>query len=100
MIIRDLSLKADFTLYYIGYSNCAINNMVRKMRKLIVFQLILLLSLPALADRPLTLDSRQVPVNRGGVDDGTICLYFFEDMPSVPYISEGVYIVNGKKVVK
>ena len=57
------------------------------MKKFIVFQLVLLLSLPALAENPLSLEKRQVPVNRGGEDDGTVCLYFFEDMPSVPYIS-------------
>ena len=85
--MRDLSLTADFILYYSGYSNCAINNIVTKMNKLIVFLWVLLLSLTALAEQPLTLDSRRVPVNRGGVDDGTVCLYFFEDMPSVPYIS-------------
>ena len=46
-----------------------------------------MLTLPALAEGPLKNEKRQVPVNRGGEDAGTVCLYFFLDMPSVPYIS-------------
>ena len=57
------------------------------MKKLILFQLVLLLSFPALAEEPISHVTQQVPVNRGGEEDGTVCLLFFEDMPSVPYIS-------------
>ena len=57
------------------------------MKKLILFQLVLLLSFPALAEEPITYETRQVPVNRGGEEDGTVCLRFFASMPSVPYIS-------------
>ena len=34
-----------------------------------------------------TFSTRQVPVNRGGQDDGTVSLRFYSDMPEVPYIS-------------
>lgn len=34
-----------------------------------------------------TFATQQVPVNRGGMDDGTVTLRFYDDMPSVPYIS-------------
>ena len=57
------------------------------MKKIILFQLILLLSLRALAEGAISFETRQVPVNRGGEDDGTVCLRFYSDMPSVPYIS-------------
>ena len=57
------------------------------MKKFLLFQLVLLLTFPALAEESLSLETRQVPVNRGGEDDGTISLRFYEDMPSVPYIS-------------
>lgn len=32
-------------------------------------------------------EERAVGVNRGGTDDGTVVLRFYEDMPNVPYIS-------------
>lgn len=57
------------------------------MKKIYLFLLILLLSLRAMADGTISFETRQVPVNRGGEDDGTISLRFYEDMPSVPYIS-------------
>lgn len=57
------------------------------MKKFILFQLVLLLSLRALADGTISFETRQVPVNRGGEDGGTVTLRFYEDMPSVPYIS-------------
>ena len=61
------------------------------MKKIFLFQLVLLLSLGAFAEKPIegdtSFDTRNVPVNRGGVDDGTVCLRFYHDMPSVPYIS-------------
>ena len=60
---------------------------MKKMKKILLFLLILLPTLPALAEEPFTTETRQVPVNRGGEDDGTVCLHFFPDMPSVPYIS-------------
>ena len=60
---------------------------MKKMKKILLFLLILLSTLPALAEEPFTTETRQVPVNRGGEDDGTVCLHFFPDMPSVPYIS-------------
>ena len=34
---------------------------------------------------------KQIPVNRGGKDGGTITLRFYEDMPNVPYISVADY---------
>lgn len=49
--------------------------------------MVFLLTLPVLAEEPFTIETRQVPVNRGGEVDGTVCLHFFPDMPSVPYIS-------------
>ena len=57
------------------------------MKKVLLSLLVLMLTLPALAEGPLKNEKRQVPVNRGGEDAGTVCLYFFLDMPSVPYIS-------------
>ena len=57
------------------------------MKKILLFLLILLPTLPTLAEEPFTTEKRQVPVNRGGEDDGTVCLLFYPDMPSVPYIS-------------
>lgn len=57
------------------------------MKKIYLFLLVLLLSLRAMADGTISFETRQVPVNRGGEDDGTISLRFYEDMPSVPYIS-------------
>ena len=57
------------------------------MKKYLLFLLVLLLALPTLAEEPFTVEKRQVPVNRGGEDDGTVCLLFYPDMPSVPYIS-------------
>ena len=57
------------------------------MKKFLLFQLVLLLSLHALADGTISFETRQVPVNRGGEDGGTVTLRFYEDMPSVPYIS-------------
>ena len=57
------------------------------MKKFILFQLVLLLSLRALADGTVSFETRQVSVNRGGEDGGTVTLRFYEDMPSVPYIS-------------
>ncbi len=58
-----------------------------KMKKVFILQLALVLSLRALADASVTFETRQVPVNRGGEDGGTIGLRFYSDMPSVPYIS-------------
>ena len=55
------------------------------MRKLFLLQFVILLSLRALADP--TFATRQVPINRGGQDGGTVSLRFYSDMPSVPYIS-------------
>ena len=57
------------------------------MKKVFLFQLVLLLSLRALADGAISFEIRQVPVNRGGEDDGTVSLRFYDDLPSVPYIS-------------
>ena len=34
---------------------------------------------------------KQIPVNRGGKDGGTVTLRFYEDMPNVPYISVADY---------
>ena len=34
-----------------------------------------------------TFSTKQVPVNRGGEDGGTVSLLFYEDIPQVPYIS-------------
>lgn len=42
------------------------------MKKILQFLLILLPTLPALAEEPFTTETRQVPVNRGGEDDGTV----------------------------
>ena len=58
-----------------------------KMKKGFILQLALVLSLHALADATVTFETRQVPVNRGGEDGGTVGLRFYSDMPSVPYIS-------------
>ena len=38
---------------------------------------------------------KQVPVNRCGQQDGTVAIRFYEDMPSVPYIS----VADFQKVV-
>ena len=57
------------------------------MKKGFILQLALVLSLQALADASVTFETRQVPVNRGGEDGGTVGLRFYSDMPSVPYIS-------------
>ena len=57
------------------------------MKKSILFQLVLLLSLRALANGAISFETRQVPVNRGGEDGGTVSLRFYDDMPSIPYIS-------------
>ena len=57
------------------------------MKKFFLFQLVLLLSLRALADGATSFETRQVPVNRGGEDDGTVSLRFYSDLPSIPYIS-------------
>ena len=35
----------------------------------------------------LTFATRQIPVNRGGEEDGSVSLRFYDDMPSVAYIS-------------
>ena len=55
------------------------------MRKYLVSQLVLLLTLRALADP--TFVTKNVPVNRGGHDGGTVALRFYDDKPAVPYIS-------------
>lgn len=34
---------------------------------------------------------KEIPVNRGGKDGGTVTLRFYEDMPNVPYISVADY---------
>ena len=57
------------------------------MKKILLLQLILMLSLRALAEGGISFETRQVPVNRGGEEDGTVGLRFYSDMPSVPYIS-------------
>ena len=56
------------------------------MKKFLLFQLVLMLSLPALAEEPFSFETRKVPVNRGGEIDGTVSLRFYKDMPSVPSI--------------
>ena len=38
-----------------------------------------------------TFATLQAPVNRGGMDDGTVTLRFYDDMPSVPYISAAAF---------
>ena len=55
------------------------------MRKILFLQLAFMLSLCVAAEP--TFSTRQVPVNRGGQDDGTVSLRFYSDMPEVPYIS-------------
>ena len=55
------------------------------MRKILFLQLAFMLSLCVAAEP--TFSTRQVPVNRGGQDDGTVNLRFYSDMPEVPYIS-------------
>ena len=57
------------------------------MKKILLLQLILLLSLRALAEGGISFETREVPVNRGGEEDGTVTLRFYSDMPYVPYIS-------------
>ena len=57
------------------------------MKKILLLQLILLLSLRAFAEGGISFETREVPVNRGGEEDGTVTLRFYSDMPSVPYIS-------------
>lgn len=39
------------------------------------------------ADDQTAFTVKQVPVNRCGQQDGTVAIRFYEDMPSVPYIS-------------
>ena len=57
------------------------------MKKFFILQLVLVLSLQALADAAVTFETRQVPISRGGEADGTVSLRFYSDLPSVPYIS-------------
>ena len=57
------------------------------MKKFFILQLVLVLTLQALADATVTFETRQVPVSRGGEADGTVSLRFYSDLPSVPYIS-------------
>ena len=49
--------------------------------------MVFVLSLHALADATISMETRQVPVNRGGEDGGTVSLRFYSDLPSIPYIS-------------
>lgn len=86
------------------------------MRKFIVFQLVLLLTLPALASQPLSIETRQVPVNRGinnysnftdsmvslnaTSHDGSHMYYDLSGRKIVAPTVKGIYIFNGKKVVK
>lgn len=55
------------------------------MKKILFLQLVFMLSLYVVAEP--TFSTRQVPVNRGGQDGGTVSLRFYSDMPAVPYIS-------------
>ena len=48
------------------------------MHRFLVFQLAFLLALRALADP--TFVARNVPVNRGGLDGGTVALRFYDDV--------------------
>ena len=59
------------------------------MKKYFLLQLVLLLSLRVLADPTYT--TKEVPVNRGGQDGGTVTLRFYEDMPTVPYIEVNAF---------
>lgn len=54
------------------------------MKKFFVLQLVLMLATRALAGPTFT--TKEVPVNRGGEEDGTVTLLFYDDMPTVPYI--------------
>ena len=54
------------------------------MKKIFVLQLVLMLATRALAGPTFT--TKEVPVNRGGEEDGTVTLLFYDDMPTVPYI--------------
>ena len=47
------------------------------------------------ADDQTAFTVKQVPVNRCGQQDGTVAIRFYEDMPSVPYIS----VADFQKVV-
>ena len=55
------------------------------MKKFFVFQFVLWLSFHVQAASTFT--TKEVPVNRGGQDDGTVTLRFYDDMPTVPYIA-------------
>ena len=55
------------------------------MKKFLALQLVLWVSLHVLADPTFT--TKNVPVNRGGQDGGTVTLRFYDDMPTVPYIA-------------
>ena len=86
------------------------------MNKLIVFLWVLLLSLPALAEQPLSIETRQVPINRGinnycnftdsmvslntTSHDGSHMYYDLSGRKIVAPTVKGIYIFNGKKVVK
>ena len=55
------------------------------MKKFLAFQLLLWVSLHVLAAPTFT--TKNVPVNRGGQDGGTVTLRFYDDLPTVPYIA-------------
>ena len=52
------------------------------MKKIFVLQLVLMLATRALAGPTFT--TKEVPVNRGGEEGGTVTLLFYDDMPTVP----------------
>ena len=58
------------------------------MKKLITITIATMMAFAAsYAQGNTTFSTRQIPVNRGGQDDGTVNLRFYDDMPSVAYIS-------------
>ncbi len=58
------------------------------MKKTLVMTVAALMAaLSMYAQTDLTFTTRQIPVNRGGEEDGTVSLRFYDDMPSVAYIS-------------
>lgn len=58
------------------------------MKKLITITIATMMAFAAsYAQGNTTFSTRQIPVNRGGQEDGTVNLRFYDDMPSVAYIS-------------
>lgn len=61
-----------------------------KMKKTMTLFVALMLAMTSAYADPAFTD-KEIPVNRGREDGGTVTLRFYEDMPTVPYISVAVF---------